>query len=59
MNNPEALKAECIALVHQISQSRYNVKLLLSARAALLLVAGYKAGRGQKMCDRMTRSKRE
>ncbi|MBD1853947.1 hypothetical protein H6F87_28955 [Cyanobacteria bacterium FACHB-502] len=53
MDESEALRLECISLINRIARSPYNLKLLLSARAGLQIVAGYKAHRSQQMRQRM------
>lgn len=51
-NSIDSLKKECFVLIHRISRSPYNIKLLKAARAALQLVAGYKSKR-QQLRDRL------
>jgi len=43
------LAIECIDLIRQLERHRLNVSLLLRARSALEMIAGYKAGRGDRL----------
>lgn len=46
------LRRECLTLIERLYRHPLNIKLLLAARSALLVIVGYKAGRSARFAER-------